>query len=459
MKTKHLLILGLIFAALFGLSIIQKARENQTPAADHRSEVWKPLIPVEQVARIVFSKPKQSPLSLSRDSNGWKVDSLSGVAADSQKVNEILNQLNQIRAEWRAEGEDFFERFGVGDEKAFHLQILNADGGALLDFYVGVKRAGQGGFIRLPGKPKIFFVDQDLPALFGLYADLEPAVPLPIFFVDLRLVPETFEQIQRFEVTEFRDGKKTTLAALERPSTEAGMPWKFVADINTFSPGFEKVEDYLAKLTGAHGENIAPPQAGFKPDLEIMLRDEKGKVLRLEFSKIKNPAAGGTEHWFVKKEGQPQIFEVSAMVVDDLKVQDAGLIQDNPLRIEIDQGYAVELQDGQRTDSFSHAAGWPSAAAILDAVSRLRFLGTEPGISVKDLQGFPPTHKLKIKRLGVDVAELDFYAADPQLSEIKTVIAGQSTVYIVSRAFFETIFIPENVPPVADAAPSAIKTP
>ncbi len=447
MKKNQILILGMILAVLFGIAAVQKAQEKRVPAGEHRREVWKPLILTEQVTRIVFSKPKHPPLSISRQSQGWKVDTLSGVAGDTQKVNELLAQLNQIQAEWRAEGEEYFERFGVGEEQAFRLQVFNAEGGALLDFYIGVKRAGQGVFIRLPGKPKIYYVAENLPALFGLYADLEPAAPLPIFFADLRLVPETFEQIQRFELTEFQNGRKTTLAALERPVVEAGAPWNFIAEMGSFSPGFEKIENYLATLAGAHAENIAPPQSGWKPELEIMVRDAKGKVLRLEFLKVKEAVSGGAERWLVKREDAPQIYEVSDMVVNDLKTQDAALIEDNPLRLEIDQGYSVEIQDEKRTDVFSHASGWPSAAAILDAASRLRFLSRESGVTSADLQGFPPTHRLKIKRLGVDVVELSFYAADSKLREIKTVISGQSPVYVVSRDFFETIFIPTDAAP------------
>lgn len=448
MKTNHILILGIVFAMLFGVSIIQKAVEKQAPASEHRREVWRPLIPTERVARIVFSKPKQPPLSVSREKDQWKVDSLSGAAADALKINQILQQLNNIQAEWRAEGEEFFQRFGVAEDQAFRLQILNSENNAMLDFYIGVQRAGTGIFIRLPTSSKIYFVSDDLPALFGLYAaDLETAAPLPIFFADLRLVPETFEQIQRFEITSFQNGAKTTLAVLDRPSTQAGTPWKFVSDAGIFSPGFEKIENYLAKLVGAHGENIVPAQSGWKPKFEIMIRDERGKVLRLEFSKNQDTVGlGKAERWFAKREGDPQIFEVSALVVNDLLVEDASFIESNPLHIEINQGYSVELQDEIRTETFSHASGWPSAAAILDAASRLRFLRKEMGITSQDLQGFPPTHRLKIMNLGVTVAELNFYAADANLKEIKTVFSGQEAVYVVSRDFFETIFIPKELP-------------
>ncbi|HCM43293.1 MAG TPA: hypothetical protein DIS66_08305 [Candidatus Omnitrophica bacterium] len=451
MNKKHLLILGVIFIALFGVFLAQKAREKQIPAGEHRREVWKPLIPVDQAARISFSKPGHPPLSLSRDASGWKIDSLSGVAGDTQKVNEILNQVNQIQAEWRAEGEEYFERFGVAENQAFRLKILTADGSAMVDFYIGIKRSGKGVFIRLSDKSKIYFVAEDWPALFGLYADLEPAIPLPIFFADLRLVPETFEQIRRFELMEGAAGKKSTIAALERPSAEAGTPWAFVANFGSFSPGFEKVEDYLAKLTGAHGENIVTVPGVWKPEFEITVRDEKGKLLRLVFAKS-GAAAEKLERWFVRREGSPQTFEVSSLVVDDLKIEDAELIEDNPLHIEIDPGYAVELQDEKRTEVFSHSSGWPSAAAVLDALSRLRFLTKETGITALDLQDLPPTHRVKIKRLNVDVAELSFYVSDPKLQEIKTLISGQEAVFVVSREFFETIFISESVPPADDSA-------
>lgn len=451
MNKKHLLILSVILIALLGVFLLQKAGEKQIPTGEHRREVWKPFISVDQAARISFSKAGHSPLSLSRDDRGWKIDSLSGVAGDAQKVNQILNQVNQIQAEWRAEGEEYFERFGVAENQAFRLKALNADGSAMVDFYIGVKRSGQGVFIRLPEKQKIYFVADDLPALFGLYADLEPAVPLPIFFADLRLVPETFEQIRRFELMEWIGGKKSTIAALERPSAEAGTLWAFVASFGSFSPGFEKVEDYLATLTGVHGENIVTFSGAWKPEFEITVRDEKGKLLRLTFAKS-GAEANRLQRWLVRREGSPQTFEISSLVVDDLKIEDVKFIEDNPFHIEIDPGYAVELQDEKRTEVFSHNSGWPSAAALLDALSRLRFLMKEPGITARDLQDLPPTHRVKIKRLNVDVAELSFYVSDAKLQEIKTLISGQEAVFVVSREFFETIFISESAPPANDSA-------
>ena len=207
MKQKHILIFLAIFLVLGGLNFIQKIQSSKTSLGDVRHEEWHPMIPQDQAARILFSREGHSTLALAKEGKAWKVETLSGVNADSQKVGELLSQMNQLKAELRAEGESLYERFGISDQRSFRIQILNASGMAMVDFWIAEHRAGRGVFIRLAGTKKIYFVADDIPALFGLFTDLEQAGPQPLFFADLKLVPEDFESIQRFDFTKLRDGK------------------------------------------------------------------------------------------------------------------------------------------------------------------------------------------------------------------------------------------------------------
>jgi len=447
MNSRHLLVLGLVFLTLLAINVFQKAGEDKVAVHSAQREEWRPLIPAERIKKISFSKSGGSAAVLEREPGGWKVQTLSGADADTQKINILLGALSGLKAELRAEGEELYGRFGVAENQAFRLQLWDDADGAVLDFYMGAKRAGQGVFIRLPGKPKIYFVPEELPAFFGLFGDLEASQPLPIFFTNLRLVPESFEQIQRFEVTEFKNRKKVPLAVLERPVTGPGTPWQFVAARGGFLPGFNKIESYLGRLIGAHAENIADSSGGFETEMEIMLRDDRGKVLRLEFSRRFSAEGKGQARWLARREKTAPIFEVSNWVFEDLKTDDARLVEANPLQIQIDETYLVELKDEKRTEVFSKNSGWPSAAAILDALSRLAFVGMDAEISAKDLAVLPPTHRVKIMRLNVPMAEIGFYVTSPGQREIKAVISGQDMVYLVSRAFFESIFIPELVLP------------
>ncbi len=443
MKVKQLIVLGVIFFALAGVNLIQKIQDSKSTTGEVRHEEWHPLIPQENVARVLFSRPGHPALTLVKDAGEWKVEELSGVSADKQKVQALLTQLGQFKAELRAEGQDLYARFGVTDQDAFRIQVLDAKNSAIVDFFMGSRRAGNGVFIRLPGQAKIYFVPDDLPALFGLYADLDQAGPQPVFFADLRLVPESFEQIQRFEIAEFRNGKKETRAVLERPSLEAGTPWHFLSKVWKFSVGHEKVEDYLARVFGAHAENITVDAPAFKNEMEIMLRDERGKVLRLQFSK----ASGG---WLVRREGSAPVYEISETVFQDLKSEDVAFAEENPFGLKLGDGSTVELIHDGRKETFSPQSGESSAIAIMDAAMKIRFLATVPEIHAQDLSVLPPTHQLKITSPGKPAFEIKFYVPDPKAEQIKTVISGYDPVFIVNRAFFESIFIPEKAPPAEE---------
>jgi len=414
-----------------------------------RHEEWHPLIPEERVARILFSRPGYSSLALVKEGKAWKVDTLSGVTADGQKIQALIERLNGLKAELRAEGEDLYDRFSISDQKAFHVQVLDAAGSAIVDFYMGSQRAGQGVFIRLAGQSKIYFAPDDLPAALGLFADIDRAGPQGLFFADLKLVPESFEQIQRFETAAWINSKKETRATLERASVAPGADWKIVDGSWKFSIGADKVEAYLTRVVGAHAESIAVNIPEFKNESEMMLRDERGKVVRLLFSKAKTG-------WLMKRENSPVVFEVSNGVYEDLQAEDAHFITDNPLQFQLDDAYAVELIHEGKTEKFTKESGWASAVAIVDAAMRLRFLSFERGVSAQDLSVLPPTHQMRVIYSGKQPVEIGFYLTDAKLTEIKTVISGQTQVFKVSRDFFDSIFVPVT-PPAAepDAVPNA----
>lgn len=439
MKRKHIYVLAAVFLTLLAVNAIQKTQSSKSVSGVVHREEWQPQISEEKVARILFSRPGFSNLALVKEGKDWKVESLSGVSANTQNVKTLLTQLNQMKAELRAEGDGLYERFGISDANAFRIQIFDAGSQALVDFFMGSQRSGQGVFIRLNGKAKIYFTPDDIPALFGLFSGLDHVGPEPLFFADLRLVPEAFEQIQRFETAEYQDGKKIDLAVLERPSTVAGTPWKFLSPAWKFSVDPEKVEEYLTRITGAHAENITTDVTDFKIAYEIMLRDARGKVLRLEFSKAE-------KGWLARRENSKVVFEVSKPTFEDFRTQDARFTEKNPLHFQIDDESTVELIHGSKTETFSKASGWPSAAAILDAASRLSFLSVVREVSAKDLSILPPTHQLRVTRAGSPAIEISFYVTDPKQTEIKSVISGQDFVFVVSRDFFESIFVPATPP-------------
>ncbi len=404
-----------------------------------RHEEWHPLIPEDRAARILFSRPGYSALALVKEGKAWKVDTLSGVTADDQKVKALIDGLNGVKAELRADGKDLYERFSISDQKAFRIQVLDSAGSAIVDFYMSSQRAGQGVFIRLAGQSKIYFAPDDLPAAFGLFADIDLAGPQGLFFADLKLVPDSFEQIQRFETAKWTNGKKITLATLERASTAPGTAWKILDSSWSFPVGADKIEAYLTRVVGAHAESIAVNIPEFKNAYEMMLRDENGKVLRLTFSKAKSG-------WLMRRENFPVVFEVSDEVYSDLQAQDAQFISDNPLQFQVDDANSVDLIHDGKTEKFSKESGWASAVAIVDAATKLRFLGVEPDITSKDLLVLPPTHQLRVMHPGTEPIEMSFYLTDPKLTEIKTVISGQPQVFKVSREFFDSIFVPSPNP-------------
>ncbi len=447
MKTKHLFVLGVIFFALIALSLFHKIYTAQTVAKQVPNEEWHPLIPQDKAAQILLSRQGFSSVELKKYQSVWKVESLLGVHGDTPKINELINQLNQVKAELRAEGEDLYGRFGITDQESFRLQIFDSKGMAIIDFLMGARRAGAGVFIRLPGKAKIYSVADDLPNFLGLFSNIEQAGPRSLYFADLKLIPEKIEQIQNFEVTQLVNEKKSVLAALERPSQEAGSLWKFSSESWRFSVSPQKIEDYLNFLTGAQAESIIETQTSFKNEFEITLKGGIENVITLQFSKTE-------KGWLMKRENSAALYEVSPHVFDELKVNNARFIVDNSLGIDMNEENIVELVSDGKIETFSKASGWPSAAVILDAASKIEFLSVELDKLAKDLSNQKPSHQLRVIREGKTTVEIKFYVTDPQTAEIKTGILGQDFVFKVSRSFFESIFVPttppaENLPPKA----------
>ena len=164
MKQKHIYILAGIFFVLIAVNTFQKIHSEKKSGGDVRREEWHPFIPPDKAAKIVLSREGHAALTLAKEGTRWRVETLSGVRANSHRVTQLLDQLNQLKAELRAEGESLYERFGIADKQSFRIQILDATGKAIVDFWMGEQRAGRGIFIRLAETKKIYFVADDLPA-------------------------------------------------------------------------------------------------------------------------------------------------------------------------------------------------------------------------------------------------------------------------------------------------------
>ena len=182
--------LGILAAVLVVLGLLSWATNRSRYATVKDGgfvEVMPESIDTGSIQRIrawLGTHPDEA-LELERSGDGWVVASKWGWEAKKAQVDQVLEDLENLKGEKRASSSEVLADFQIDDESGLHLEALGSGGSSLVHVVVGKSAPGGGGFIRRAGSNDVYLTQAGLRSTFGIWSD-EPTPPDAKRWVELR---------------------------------------------------------------------------------------------------------------------------------------------------------------------------------------------------------------------------------------------------------------------------------
>ena len=183
-RNRHLMIMTAIIVVLSGLVWLANRADTEEKPLEEIMLVGgtrdAPAITAKDVARIQIWKGKpDKPFELARDGDEWRVPSRFNAPANPADVGSLLTRIMDSTRLSRASTttESQYLLYGLNDEDAVHIRLVDAKGAELLQFMIGRSETGSRDFVRLvgQGQPEGIF---ELAGLGGKFETLYSALNL-----------------------------------------------------------------------------------------------------------------------------------------------------------------------------------------------------------------------------------------------------------------------------------------
>ena len=357
MKPKQIIVLSVIFGILaVGIllkSWIRSVSDNASVAGGGRVTVVE--FDPAKLEKILISRPvkaggSQSPaVEIAKENSVWKVKSLWNAKANAVKVENLIQKLRSVQGELRGSGKKLFSDFGIQDMEAFSIKIFDTGDTSLADLRLGTKQAGEDAyFIRTATSENVYLVDMNMAELLGINEAFPEANPAGRFWADLGLFDLDPEKVTKITIYLLKGEEKTMIAGLERetdPKDPLKSSWKFLRREMSFSPDPDKVLKFIAVMNGVRaGKVVNPGGKGYgleKPVWQLAVTENAKKVLLS--AGPKDEKDGG---FYVKRSGDPTVFNLGASFFSDLNVDDTHFVKDVPSIVKPKKETSPEIIPG-----------------------------------------------------------------------------------------------------------------
>ena len=334
MKLRHLLVFASFFLVLAAGVLIKTFTRPARPVS-----LYAPLeihFNPEDAEKIVLRKGTGEPsVELEKIGNAWKVGSLWKAEADSEKIKKFLKTLNGLQGEKRSEDSSLLGDYGINDEEAFRLEVMNGQGKALADLLTGVKTPEFGVvFVRKAGSDAVYAAARPLFSLMGVMTNPAEAKPEGGFWVLASVFRQATGQITGIQVRELQEGVPLSEVELVRKSGEGETPplWEF-ASPQTFEPDNEKVSEYLRVLESASATRVVDPKAAYgfdKASRRVLLKFKEREAVTLDVA-----GGGGPQPaFFLRNSSLPEIFEIPFYTAERLAPEVRFFYKANPFNLK-----------------------------------------------------------------------------------------------------------------------------
>jgi hypothetical protein len=173
MTRRFLTILAGALVVLIALSLLtSKARYSTTKGGGFEPVLEsKPDTGQIQTIKAWIGESPDSSIVLERSGDGWTIPSRYGWKAKSDLVQQLLDELSDLKGEIRSSKAEVLPDYQIDDQKGLHVVAASTGGGELFHLIAGKSAAQGGSFVRREGSNDVFMTRSSLRSTFGVWGD------------------------------------------------------------------------------------------------------------------------------------------------------------------------------------------------------------------------------------------------------------------------------------------------
>lgn len=371
MKTKQVFTLGLIFLVLI-VGVILK--EMQKPA-ELATQEYVPLdlsFDVEKVGKVDVSrllnkeKDEEAYVELVKKDEGWRVKTFYDARADEAKITGFLETIKSAKGEMRAQSKEVLGDFGITEDEAFKILLLDAGGKELLSLRVGtLKNRGRSIFVRRAGENKVFMTDADIFGKMGIFGKPEESDLGTDYWVDLRLVQFDTAKAKKIEIKSFEDGGEILKSEVVK---DAGK-WSYVREGLPFEIDGTKVEQHLNSLQGWRAQKVLEPETedlGFdSPQWQMKIAFDGEEDILIKAGNINEDAKA----YYIQVSSEPAPFQLTHFYFENMNIDDSRFFKNNMLGA--DAAKLEKLTIATKTNTYEFSPAEKTWQELTDYINQL----------------------------------------------------------------------------------------
>ena len=187
MNKRNLILLAGAVAVLLVVSIVQNTSHRRRVRASDTRPVLAVDFQQDDVNRVAIAYGADTTgVVLERLPDKWVVRSAWSHPADKKKIVDLLQELQDLRGEFRSSDASVLPDYGFTDSTAVRITVFGKEWQPLFTLEVGNRpKRGGGAFVRLKDDPTVYLTRANVLGRLGLYSG--PDRPKNRYFLDLQV--------------------------------------------------------------------------------------------------------------------------------------------------------------------------------------------------------------------------------------------------------------------------------
>jgi len=439
MKLKHIIFLGVIFLILLGaLSAKKFFMKPEIETTEYKS-LKISFNPSGIYAIRIKRAENEELLKIEKKDGEWFMPSKWNMRARKEKIDNLIKDISNLRGELRSSSKNVFSDYGISDEEAVSIVMLDKEQKPLQGFLIGLEKAGYGSsFLRKSGSAEVYLVDKDILSLIGLYGDPKEATVNMNNWIDLSITKFDPEKIESIKVTRKEKGRKVVTVDIEKVlDAEKNLKhWVATGKKPIFDIDAKKIRDFLKSVNDINASEAVDPKGenyGFEdPFLYVALEKEKESI---ELVLGNATEKGGEDRYLRTSEGH--VYVLRRYAVNRLNIDISKFFIDNPLRIDADKLQLLTVKSAEKTIVLDKN----TIAKNADYIDKIKKFQVEKMLFAEKTQGSlktPSEYSIEIEKQNGDIVAIDIEKAKDGIFLAQ--LRGTPEIFTISKNVFDKIF-------------------
>ncbi|MFH1678601.1 MAG: DUF4340 domain-containing protein [Candidatus Omnitrophota bacterium] len=383
MKPKQIIILLILLAALIAVLFIKKVLIKPEIETDEYQELGLSL-DASGISAFEISKGSEGEtLRIEKRAGQWLVASKWDAKANTEKVEELFNNMSSIKGELRSSLKELLSDYDISDDQAYSVAFYNDAGQLKQRLFIGAKMPlSQKAFLRKEGAVEVYLVDKDLFALLGITSSLK-AMPIkmgvtstspatavnPRVWMDLPLMKFDVEKADSLKLTRLVDQRQVISAYFKKVITqeaekeeetekegeaekEEANQWASAGDKPMFPIDGAKVGNFIKALSTMSGVQIVDPSKDYGLNVPYLTVEVSGEDIWLEIILGDMEDENGGRY---ARTTDGFVYTLSNFQVEELDVDTGRFFADNLLGVNKENLKSVIVREGDKVVSLNEA--------------------------------------------------------------------------------------------------------